>query len=126
LVTPRPDATWDNWTWKNVPCSPCTTIVRQLDVPDVLAIAAITVKCVGRGCPASRTVTRHGHAVDFTGLFKGHALLPGDTVQLRITAPGTVGRVVTYTIRAGESPSEAVRCVPPGARKPMLCAGETA
>ena len=45
----------------------------------------------------------------------------GQRVQLRITAPGAVGRVVTFKLKAGREPRGKPACLPPGARTPEAC-----
>ena len=42
-------------------------------------------------------------------------------MRLRITRPGAIGRVNTWTIRAPKSPKLVRRCVQPGAKKPSRC-----
>ena len=43
------------------------------------------------------------------------------TVQLRVTAPGFIGKVVTWRLKRGKQPVGRVRCLPPGTTKPVKC-----
>ena len=45
----------------------------------------------------------------------------GQRVQLRITAPGAVGRVVTFRLKAGREPRGKPACLFPGASTPEAC-----
>ena len=45
----------------------------------------------------------------------------GQTVQLRITAPGYIGKVVRWKLKRGKQPVGKVLCLPEGARKPRKC-----
>ena len=42
----------------------------------------------------------------------------GQSLELRITAPGYLGKVIRYTIRKGKHPKVTKLCLPPGASKP--------
>ena len=42
----------------------------------------------------------------------------GQRLQVRVTAPGHIGKVVVFDLRRGKIPSGAQRCLPPGARTP--------
>jgi hypothetical protein len=43
-------------------------------------------------------------------------------LEIEVTAPGKVGQVVIYTIRAHKSPGKSDRCLPPGASAASACA----
>jgi hypothetical protein len=55
-------------------------------------------------------------------MFAGRRLGPGTVVRILITAANSVGRLVTWTMVAGAHPSPTVRCLPPGERRPVVCA----
>jgi hypothetical protein len=43
-------------------------------------------------------------------------------IDVRVTSPGTIGAVRLITIRRNKAPSSAaIRCLPPGAKKPTRC-----
>ncbi len=75
----------------------------------------------GRNCPPTRTYSPSRRAEDLTHLFKGDKLAPGATIVLTITAPGSVGRIITWTIRVDKPPVTKVQCLPPGNAKPLPC-----
>jgi hypothetical protein len=52
---------------------------------------------------------------------EGARLRKGAVVQLRVTRPGTIGRVNTWRIRAPKSPKLVRRCLRPGKKKPVAC-----
>jgi Ca2+-binding RTX toxin-like protein len=102
---------------------PGYTLVDNLRLRDVPAGGRATVKCTGRGCPfrkAKRLRVRNRRA-NATALFKGDRLQPGARIELRITAPLTIGKVVRYTMRAGKLPAKRELCLAPGARRPGRC-----
>ena len=57
---------------------------------------------------------------------KGSRLRKGAVVRLRVTRPGTIGRVNTWTIRAPKAPKLVRRCVVPGKKKPAALPGGVA
>jgi DNA-binding beta-propeller fold protein YncE len=113
----------DIWTWTNVPCSPCFTTVDELTVTGLKAGETLTVRCAGPGCPFRQRVTRrHRPQVVLAKSFAGARLGSGATVQIAVTAPGSVGFVRIFTIVTGALPRSVDRCLPPGARHPTPCA----
>lgn len=99
-----------------------STAFTQLSVPHVPRGGKVTVICHGGGCPFSvrAFAPHHGH-VSLSQFFKHSALRPGATLQLRITAPNRVGKVVTFVIRGGQKPGVIHQCLPPGAARPATC-----
>jgi hypothetical protein len=125
LATPPPDGTWAGWTWRLEPCAPCDTIVNNtyfFGVPRLLATATVRMTCAGQGCPGPRTFRPHRRPVKLNGMFTGRHLSPGTIIRLVITAPRSVGRIVTWTVIAGQQPKRSVLCLPPGARRATACA----
>ena len=89
------------------------------------------LRCRGRRCPfQSRRFTRIRHRA--ITLYKNisaakvvkkrnrrfHA---GQVVQLRVTAPGYIGKVVKYKLTRRRQPVGKVLCLPPGVTKPQKC-----
>ena len=63
-----------------------------------------------------------GSAAKLGKHFKDAKLKPGTTLEVRVTAPGMVGKVVRYTFRSKRKlPSSTRRCLAPGATKPSRC-----
>jgi hypothetical protein len=54
-------------------------------------------------------------------LFKHRALRAGAVIEVRITAPGLIGKVVRYAIAKGRLPASTLLCLAPGAAKPARC-----
>jgi hypothetical protein len=52
---------------------------------------------------------------------KGARLRKGAVVRLRVTRPGTIGRLNTWKIRGAKSPKLERRCLRPGKKKPVNC-----
>lgn len=98
------------------------TTVQLLTVDHVPTGGRVTIACRGRGCPFSRKTFRRARSVTLTRYFAGAHLLPGATVDVRITAPNSVGKDALLTTRSGAGPTEVDLCLPPGARKPLKCA----
>ena len=96
------------------------TKVTAFSVSGAPAGARVTVTCAGKGCPfakRSRQVPANGKA-GFTAALEGHRLKPGAVIEIRITAPGAIGKVVRYTVRKGKLPKAQTLCLAPGAAKP--------
>lgn len=124
------------------------TAVRAFSASGLPHGAAAQVQCIGRGCPfgASPVVHAKGGKVAFEKitnpgastevskgvfgtykysasagvLFGGARLAVGTHVVLKVTAPGHVGEVVTFTI-GGASEPRTIACLPPGAHTPQRC-----
>ena len=98
------------------------TRVLRLTVRNVPAGARVEVRCTGRGCPVERrrVRVRKGRA-NVQAVFKRRRLRPGAVIEIRITKPAAVGKVVRYTIRRGKLPAGRRLCIQPGARRPTRC-----
>jgi hypothetical protein len=102
------------------------TTVRTLTVMDVEAGSTIQVRCSTkrRGCPFKRRTKTYASArrsVALKKYFKRRRLRPRATIQVRITRPATIGKVVTYKIRRRNVPTSKTQCLQPGATKPSRC-----
>ena len=84
----------------------------------------VKLTCKGRGCERKRKtvkVKKNARKLSMLKHLKGAELRKGAVVGLRVTRPGTIGRVNTWKIRAPKSPKLARRCVQPGKKKPVAC-----
>ncbi len=54
-------------------------------------------------------------------LFKRAKLRVGAVVEVRVTAPGAIGKVVRFTMRRRAIPRTTRLCLPAGAVKPGRC-----
>jgi hypothetical protein len=99
------------------------TTVYQLSVKGVPAGGRVEVRCDGKGCPfAKRSVAARRGKVSLTRLFRGRRLARGTVLEVRVTAPGMVGKVVRYTMRAQRRlPHTAALCLGPGAARAAAC-----
>jgi hypothetical protein len=99
----------------------------QLTVTDLQAGSEVVATCkarVQRSCPfkrATRRATRAGVTASFTTLVRGKRLPVGSSVELRITAPATVGRSVRFSIRGNADPRVSDLCVLPGSSVAKRC-----
>jgi hypothetical protein len=50
----------------------------------------------------------------------------GQTLEVRVTAPDKIGKVVRYKLVRGRSPIGGTLCLPPGTSSPRRCAGSYA
>ncbi len=85
--------------------------------------AVAELRCRGRRCPFTRkrvTRIRRNRIDVFRALSKRQRRFrPRQTLQLRITAPGHIGKVVKFRLRRGKIPSGQTLCLPPGASRPQ-------
>jgi putative metal-binding protein len=96
------------------------TRVRELRVRDAPRNATVQVRCKGRRCPfrVRRTAVKPNGSAKL-GRFFRKRLRPGITIEIRITAPNSIGKVVRYRIRRGRLPADRTLCLPLGATKPQ-------
>jgi Putative metal-binding motif/WD40-like Beta Propeller Repeat len=84
--------------------------------------AKVEVRYRGRGCPLGRKTKRPRRGrVALHPLFGDRRLRVGTLVEVRITVPETIGKVVRYTMRPGRPPRSRVLCLAPGASAPGRC-----
>jgi hypothetical protein len=91
--------------------------------------ASVSIACHGHGCPAKSrdTVSASGRTKSKAGLvlitFRRfeRALQAGAYLQIRIYAPGQIGKYTRFTIRHGKLPSRVDTCLSPDGVKPMAC-----
>jgi hypothetical protein len=84
----------------------------------------IKLTCKGPGCKGkgkSVRVKKGGRKLSMLAHLKGAKLRKGAQVRLRVTRPGAIGRVHTWTIRAPKAPKLVRRCAQPGSRKLSRC-----
>jgi hypothetical protein len=93
--------------------------------------SAAQIRCKGRKCPfQSRRFTKFkkGNIVMYKLLGprkavkkKNRHFRAKQVVQVRVTAPGYIGKVVKFKLKRGTNPVGKVLCLPPGAAKPSKC-----
>ena len=83
------------------------------------ASTAIELRCTGKACPfkvVRRTVGSR-RTVSLHGFFRNRALRAGTKIELRLTVPRRIGRVLRWTMRSpGGAPDVDFLCLPPGGR----------
>jgi hypothetical protein len=91
--------------------------VEELEPDD----AIVQVVCKGRGCPFKRRFfRRQGARVRVGPALRGRPLGLGTTLEIRVMAPGVMGRVVRYTIRPKRLPEKRL-CIFFRARSATRC-----
>lgn len=100
----------------------------RLKVLDVPRGGKVQLRCKGKKCPYKRKSSKKRRKGDIT-LFKEikprkvvgkkqRTFRAGQRLQLRITAPGHIGKVVKYKLRKGRIPSGRNFCLRLGSTKP--------
>jgi Bacterial Ig domain len=118
-ATPRVSATVANsWTMYKRHIR-----VRRLVVRDAPVGAIVELRCRGKGCGAKRMLLDRGKDGAFraTKRLRGRRLKRGAIVEIRVIAPGSIGKVVRYRIDPPKTPKGRTLCLPPGASKPGPC-----
>jgi hypothetical protein len=98
--------------------------VRELRVREAPADAAVEVRCLGKRKRCPFRVRKAAVAANGTANLRRRLprrLRPGITIEVRITAPNAIGKVVRYPIKRGRIPAGKTLCLPPGAKKPKRC-----
>jgi Putative metal-binding motif len=96
--------------------------VLRMRVSDAPSDAAVEVRCGGRRCPFKRrtAVPKANGSASLTKLFK-RSLRAGVTIDVRITAPNSIGKVLRFEVKRKRVPQARRLCLPPGAAKPGKC-----
>lgn len=98
-----------------------TTRFTLLAVRELPSGGQVFVRCSGGGCPFPvrriKAKPDQDH-VSLTKAFSKHPLRAGATLEVRISAPQTIGRVERFVIRKGKAPRHTIRCLSPGSSKP--------
>lgn len=96
------------------------TKVRSLTVKRIPLGGTVAVRCHGRGCPFARAVPAlHGkHAIALAPLFHAAKLRVGAQIEVRITLPGAIGKVMRFAIHRRTPPKVTPLCLNPTGTKP--------
>lgn len=103
------------------------TRVVRLEVRNVPAGGSVEVRCSGgkkRGCPFSLRRRAAGTRVVLTKLFATRRLRAGAEIEVRVLAPGMIGKVVRYAITK-RPPKANSLCLDVGAKSPAACPAGT-
>jgi hypothetical protein len=96
----------------------------RLGVRDVRRRTTVQLRCRGAGCPfaeKTRRVKRRTRLLNLHPLLAGASLRAGAVLELRITRPGAIGKVVRYRMRSGAVPLSRVLCLAPRAKRAREC-----
>ena len=103
----------------------------RLVVTDIPAGATVEVRCSRKrkpkqsGCGklkrSSSLVRKDRQRLPLARLFKDRRLRRGTVVEVRITAPQAVGKMLRYRMRSAKVPKVGRFCLPPGSAKPASC-----
>jgi hypothetical protein len=97
--------------------------VPAMSVTGIPKGGTVTLICRGGGCPfGTRTRRPRGSQISLSTVFSGARLAPRAKITIEVTAPNRVGKVLILTIESSARPVQTVRCLPPGARSPQVCA----
>jgi hypothetical protein len=102
------------------------TRFAKLNLGGVAAGSTITVTCSPKkkhGCPFSSKAlaVTSAKTIGLASLLKNAKLRRNAILVVRVTRPGYVGSVVTFTMRNRRSPLRTTQCLAPGATKPGAC-----
>ena len=107
------------------------TTFQRLLIREIPAGGSVRLRCTGkrRACPLrSKTlaVSKGGKANALSVLSRrarrrGLVVRVGATLEIRVTAPGHIGKVVRYKIVRQRFPKGRLLCLPPGASAPVAC-----
>jgi hypothetical protein len=100
--------------------------LTRLEVKRLRAGARVEIRCIGKKCPFKRVKAKgkpKRGTLNLLKTLKGkrRKFRAGQTLEIRITAPRVIGKVVRYPIRAGKIPKAKELCLPPGTRRPTRC-----
>jgi hypothetical protein len=97
------------------------TTVSQLVVSGIPRSGAVELHCHRGGCPfaTNRIKLRSGQThVDVTSFFRGRHLRAGASLEVWVTAPGKIGKVLRFVMQTGAKPRVVAFCLPPGSTVP--------
>jgi hypothetical protein len=95
----------------------------RLEVRGASAGMTIRLSCKGRGCRFTKRTVKAARAgtATLTHLVRKARLRKGAVLEVRVTAPGHVGRVTRFSMRRNRLPKRTELCLPPGAGTPAAC-----
>ena len=82
------------------------------------------VTCRGRGCPYRSAVRQLTGSRMAVADMAGRSLGAGTVVELRVTAPGRIGKYTRFRIRARRKPARVDLCLVPQRPRPTRCSAK--
>ena len=100
-----------------------TTKATKLFVRGLARGGRAELRCKGRPCTFRKRVSKPNRAgaVDLRKLVK-RRLRVGAVLEVRLTAPNAIGRVIRFRMRDGRPPKRTNLCLPAGVATPERCA----
>lgn len=100
---------------------PRKTRLLRMIIKGAPAGSAVEVRCAGKGCPLKRKRVKERN-----GVFKAHKVVrkklkAGARLEVRLTHPDYIGKVIRYWVRPSQLPTAALFCLPPGGKRPVSC-----
>ncbi len=92
-----------------------TTRVDRLVVRELQAGGRAELRCSGRCAFRKKVGKASGGKVNLRKLIRGR-LRTGATLEVRLSAPGTISRVVRFKMRKARLPKRTSLCLPPGGK----------
>jgi hypothetical protein len=97
-------------------------LIDLLSIKNVPAAAHIAASCKGAGCHGlARALARSGKGGRIAKVITRRTLGAGAVLEIRVTQPGAIGKLVRFTFRRGRAPLRFDGCLTP-AGKPGACA----
>jgi len=102
------------------------TRLKTLKVSDLEPGDSVTVSCTGHGCKrkmrSTTAVKKKTRTLDLSRTIRGAHLKKGATIEVRVSHPGFIARIIRFTIkRYHDVPVRTALCQAPDARKPTRC-----
>jgi hypothetical protein len=107
------------------------TYFRRLLITRIPASGGVLLRCTGgrTRCPFKSRRLRVTSNATANGLSllsrpkrrRGLVFKPGATLEVRVTAPNAIGKVVRYRIVRNRFPRGKALCLPPGTTRPVAC-----
>ena len=130
--SPVDDSNPDPQAQKRNPATPASrfavdgpqTTLTSMTVANVMPGATVALRCLGTKCPfeTKRTTKARNRVVNALAMLgkkpAKRRFRAGQSLELRITAPGYLGKVIRYKIRKGKQPKVTKLCLPRGGRRP--------
>ena len=95
-----------------------------LAIGDLSPGSKVTINCSGVSCPwETKTLNVDGtvKTLAITDMFVDPIFKPGTVLEIRVTRPGTIGRVFQYHTVSSANPRVTKLCLKPGSANPEPC-----
>jgi putative metal-binding protein len=101
------------------------TRIDRLLITSASPGTTVELRCSGRHCPFKRKAKTapSGGRVNLLRSIKRYRsrFRAGQTLELRMTAPDKIGKVIRYPLKRNDTPVSRTLCLAPGAKSPTRC-----